>query len=188
MSWAAWAGLVYLFHSCNILGCNILDCLGYLFFFFLEQILHLTKISSRPVCSLVLIWDIMESMSWLIWSFRYISSFTSLLALVAWFTYLSGLAFFTSFKRMVHNSVSKPSLGKSCWMVRFWNIFFIFWLNSSPGIGWTSLSSPGSSWSRVSPELMDCYHQVHCNLLLGQLFFSAVFWNCLWLVVVGLHQ
>ena len=97
-------------------------------------------------------------MSYFIWSFQYISSFTSLLALVAWFTHLSRLACFTSFKRMVHCSVSKPSLGKSCWMVGFWNILFIFWLNSSwtsLGSGRTSLGSPGTSWSRVSPELME---------------------------------
>ena len=100
----------------------------------------------------------MESMSCFIWSFQYISSFTSLLALVVWFTHLSGLACFTSFKRMVHSSVSKPSLGNSCWIVGFWNIFFIFWLNSSwtsLGSERTSLGSPGSSWSRVSPELME---------------------------------
>ena len=134
-SWTAWAGLVYLFHFCNILGCNILGCLGYLIFFFLDKFCISPNISSRPVYSLVLIWDIMESMSCFIWSFQYISSFTPLLALVAWFTHLSRLACFTSFKRMVHSSVSKPSLGKSYWMVGFWNIFSIFWLNSSSGTG-----------------------------------------------------
>ena len=35
------------------------------------------------------------------------------------------------------------------------HIFSIFWLNSSSGTGKTSLGSPCSSWSRVSPELME---------------------------------
>ena len=116
---------------------------------------HLTKHLIKTCYSLVLIWDIMKSMSCFIWSFQYISSFTSLLALVAWFTHLSGLACFSSFKSMVHSSVSKPSLGNSCWMVGFWNIFSIFWLNSSSGTGKTYLGSLCSSWSRVSPELME---------------------------------
>ena len=191
MGWAAWAGLVYLFHSCNIMGGNILGCLGYLIFFFLEQILHLTKHLIKTCIQLGLDlghYGINVLLHLVFPVHQFIHLITGTGGMVHPFEWISLLHLFQKY----------GTQSVSCWIVGFWNIFFIFWLNSSwtsLGSGRTSLGSPGSSWSRVSPELMELvsssrlYFASWTAFLLCSILELPVAGSCRTTsVVVGLHQ